>query len=171
MRVLVSDTSVLVDLERGNLLPRAFQLPAAFAVPDVLYERELRPYGGEQLLKLGLRVEKLDGAGVEQAQAYRRRRPALTVADGLALTLAKRSDWILLSGDGSLRDLAREERVECHGVLWLLDRLEVERVARHDELHDGLQRITAHPKCRLPKQDVEVRLQRYMGTILRKAEN
>ena len=49
MTILVSDTSVLIDLERGELISCAFKLSATFAVPDVLYERELRDYGGEEL--------------------------------------------------------------------------------------------------------------------------
>jgi hypothetical protein len=64
MTILVSDTSVLIDLERGELIGCAFKLSATFAVPDVLYERELREYGGDELLRLGLRVESLDGDGV-----------------------------------------------------------------------------------------------------------
>jgi hypothetical protein len=38
MTILVSDTSVLIDLERGELIASAFRLSATFAVPDVLYE-------------------------------------------------------------------------------------------------------------------------------------
>jgi hypothetical protein len=40
MTILVSDTSVLIDLERGELIASAFKLSATFAVPDVLYERD-----------------------------------------------------------------------------------------------------------------------------------
>lgn len=48
--VVVSDTSVLMDLERGSLLEAAFRLPPfAFAVPDLLYERELKAKGGSGL--------------------------------------------------------------------------------------------------------------------------
>ena len=64
MTILVSDTSVLIDLERGEPISCAFKLSATFAVPDVLYERELRDHGGEDLVKLGLKVESLDGDGV-----------------------------------------------------------------------------------------------------------
>ena len=39
--VVVSDTSVLLDLERGSLLTAAFRLSCEFAVPDLLFEREL----------------------------------------------------------------------------------------------------------------------------------
>jgi len=45
MTIPVSDTSVLIDLERGELISCAFKLSATFAVPDALYERELRDYG------------------------------------------------------------------------------------------------------------------------------
>ena len=34
MKVLVSDTSILIDLERGSLLELCFRLPFQFAVPD-----------------------------------------------------------------------------------------------------------------------------------------
>ena len=65
MKVLVSDTSILIDLERGSLLETCFRLPFEFAVPDLLYERELKNHGGDNLLRLGLRIEDLD--------TYRRR--------------------------------------------------------------------------------------------------
>ncbi len=54
--ILVSDTSVLIDLERGNLLEAIFALPHEFAVPDVLYDREMRGEWGDQLTGFGLRV-------------------------------------------------------------------------------------------------------------------
>ena len=77
MPVLVSDTSVLIDLERGSFLEPVFRLPFEFAVPDLLYERELRDHGGPTLIDLGLRLEELDGAGVTLALAYRRARRSL----------------------------------------------------------------------------------------------
>lgn len=46
MKILVSDTSVLIDLERGGFLDSCFKLPFAFAVLDLLYNRELAAYEG-----------------------------------------------------------------------------------------------------------------------------
>ncbi len=89
MNVLVSDTSVLIDLERGSFQETSFRLPYEFVVPDLLYERELKDYGGNRLLKLGLRVEELDGDGVARALAYRQRHPSLSVPDCFALTFAR----------------------------------------------------------------------------------
>jgi predicted nucleic acid-binding protein len=161
MRVLVSDTSVLIDLERCQLLQSAFALEAELAVPDLLYERELRDHGGESLLNLGLRVEKLPPEAVEQAQGYLKRKPQLSTPDSFALSLAQRNQWVLLSGDRALRALAQVEGVSCHGVLWLLDQMEHEEVVATIQLREGLQRLAGHPRCRLPADEIQLRLTRY----------
>src|SRR3954447_7918993 len=150
MRVLVSDTSVLIDLERGGFLEAAFSLSWEFAVPDLLFERELRSHGGARLLELGLTVADLEPEEVLRARSYRRRLAALSLVDTFALSLAASRAWTLLTGDRRLRALAGEEHVACHGVLWLLDRLEEERILPATVLCQGLDRIIAHPRCRLP---------------------
>jgi hypothetical protein len=165
MRALVSDTSVLVDLERGSLLKASFRLPFQFAVPDVLYDRELKSYGGAELIRLGLAVEELDGDGVARALGYRRHTPALSLPDSFALALARTRAWILLTGDGALRQLAIDEAVECHGVLWLLDEIYASAVATAQELHDGLMVISQHPRCRLPRAEVQRRLTLYAEAL------
>ena len=152
--VVVSDTSVLIDLERGSLLEAAFRLPFAFAVPDLLYERELRGNRGDRLLKLGLRVSALDGSGVEQALAYRKHEPALSLPDCFALALATRGDWMLLTGDAALRRLAQQVKVACHGLLWLLREMLAANAATPATLHAGLLAISGHPRCRLPAAEV-----------------
>ncbi len=165
MEILVSDTSVLVDLERGSLLEASFRLAHRFVVPDLLYERELKRYGGEKLIRLGLCIEELDGDGVNRALAYRRREPALSLPDCFALTLAKTRSWVLLSGDSALRRLAAEEAVECHGVLWLFDKMGNSSVVSIRQLHDGLTAIARHPRCRLPKREIHQRLADYADRL------
>ena len=157
----VSDTSVLVDLERGSLLDAAFRLSFGFAVPDLLYKRELENYNGDRLRRLGLRVLTLDGDGVIRALNYRRRHPTLSLPDCFALVLAMLNKWTLLTGDAKLRELAEAEHIDCHGVLWLLDEMLEAAVAPVRELHDGLATISEHPRCRLPKAEVRKRLTRY----------
>ena len=161
MRVLVSDTSVLIDLERGALLEASFLLPLQLAVPDLLYERELKHHGGEELLGRGLRIEELDGAGVVRALGYRRKKPSLSLPDSFALALAAGNGWTLLTGDRALRELANEENVDCHGLLWLLDRMFEASTTSASKLYAGLQAICAHPRCRLPKSETSRRLSRY----------
>ncbi len=156
--VVVSDTSVLIDLERGSLLTASFRLRCGFAVPDLLYERELKPFGGADLRKRGLRVEALDGSRVALALGYRRSHAGVSLPDTFALALAKSNAWMLLTGDAELRQLAEHELVDCHGILWVLDRLFEENVATEHTLHAGLQAISSHPRCRLPQIEVQRRL-------------
>lgn len=112
-------------------------------------------------MRLGLLVEGLDGSGVGLALSYQRRCRSLSLPDSFALALAKANSWTLLTGDAGLRKLATAERVDCHGVLWLLDRMFEGCVADRNELCAGLQAISTHPRCRLPKSEISKRLQTY----------
>jgi hypothetical protein len=165
VKVLVSDTSVIVDLERGGLLEAAFSLSYDLAVPDILYDRELKGYGGEKLVELGLFIEELDSEEVSRALAYRNRKQSLSLPDCFGLTLAHQREWTLLTGDKDLRSLAVEESVNCHGVLWVLDQMNDQAVASFRMLHDGLTRIAEHPRCRLPKREITKRLEHYKMLI------
>lgn len=155
-QLLVSDTSILIDLERGNLLQATFKLPRPLAVPDVLYESELRATNGELLVGLGLQVLTLDGAGAALAQTYAGRGRGISTPDAFAVALAKTGGHILASGDRALKELAAEETVECHGLFWILDQLLEAEVLSSKALRTGLERIASHPRCRLPKDLIEV---------------
>ena len=161
MPVLVSDTSVLIDLERGRLLEEMFRLPFEFAVPDLLYARELVGPLGEQLVALGLRVEVLTPLELARATTVRRQNASLSTPDTFAFAIAQSRQWTLLTGDGGLRELALAERVEMHGVLWLFDQLANGDHVTFDRLHSGLSVIFAHPRCRLPSHEVRRRLARF----------
>lgn len=165
MKVLVSDTSVLIDLERGSLLETAFRLPYEFAVPDLLYEQEIEDYNGTELLALGLRVEELDEHAVAAALDFRRRQSALSLPDSFALALAQAQSWMLLTGDRTLRALAHEEAVDCHGTLWIFDQMHARAVANAQDLHHGLHAIATHSRCRLPRAAMNTRLRQYAALI------
>lgn len=157
----MSDTSVLIDLDRGSLVEAVFGLPVEFVVPDLLYERELRQHGGEELREFGLRVEQLDGPGVVRALGYRGLEPSLSLVDSFALALAAENRWTLLTGDRVLRSLARSEGVDCHGLLWVLDLMAEAAVVDRRTLYSGLEAIGDHPRCRLPRAEVNKRLERW----------
>jgi hypothetical protein len=159
--VLVSDTSVLVDLERGGFLDSCFLLPFEFAVPDLLYRRELEPMGGAALVARGLRVEELTSEELSAVQRVLGERSKLSLADAYAYTLACTRGWTLLTGDGQLRALAEAAQVPFCGVLWVLDRFYDSGVVEATIIVVGLQTIAAHPRCRLPRAEIDVRLECY----------
>lgn len=158
MTILVSDTSVLIDLERGSLLVPAFASGLSMVVPDLLYEDELENTNGPYLRTLGLGVLALDPPELQLVQTIKRRRPVLSLADCFALVLALRKDHALVTGDRNLRSEAEKERTPTYGLLWLLDQLAGLGVDR-STLHQGLSGIAAHTRCRLPKDDVTRRLE------------
>ena len=163
---MVADTSVLIDLERGSLLEQCFSLPFEFKVPDLLYRNELafRAEGqafGESLLRLGLDVVELNGTEVARAILHRRENRSPSLPDSFALALAESRRWTLLTGDRVLRSLAHALKVACHGVLWILDEIHREEVAGPTVLVSGLTAIRDHPRCRLPREEVDARLRRY----------
>lgn len=159
--ILVSDTSVLIDLERGGLLDSCFKLPFAFAVPDLLYARELADFGGTELVARGLRVEELTAEEVTVAQDVRGTHPRLSLPDAFAFSLASVRGWTLLTGDGDLRALAQEQQVNFFGVLWVLDQLFEGQVVAGEALAAALEAILGHPRCRLPRAEAHARLARY----------
>ena len=136
-------------------------MPFEFAVPDLLYARELAEFGGPALIARGLRVEELSGDEVTIAQTVRGAHPRLSLPDAFAYSLASARGWTLLSGDGELRVLAQAQQVTCFGVLWLLDQFFDGEVIEATVIVTGLEAIAAHPRCRLPRAEIQARLERY----------
>ena len=161
MDVLISDTSVVIDLERAELIESVFALPYRFVVPEALVEKEIKDYGGERLRALGLEIRVLTGEQVAEAQRLRALERRISIHDSFALSLAKSEAAILLAGDMAMRRVAEAQEVRCHGVLWVFDRLEEHKVVAAAALHTGLSRVVAHPRCWLPKDMVDLRMRRY----------
>ena len=166
MPIVVSDTSIIIDLERGNLLEACFGLGHEMAVPDLLFQQELVAMNGEGLIALGLRIEELTPAEVEAAQQVRADNPALSFADAFAYTLARSRGWPLLTGDGAMRALCERNEHPFHGVLWVCDKILEAEVIEAPVLVQGLENIAAHPRCRLPRAEVAIRLRRYAGEAI-----
>lgn len=161
MPVLVSDTSVVIDLDRAGLIETMFHLPATFAVPDLLFARELNDELGARMVALGLEVHELSAAEVTGATAVIRTDQSLSLPDAFAFALAQARGWPLLTGDGGLRRLAEAAQLEVHGVLWLFDELERVGACAVADLHAGLTRVSGHPRCRLPQSEITRRLSRW----------
>ena len=154
MAVLVSDKSVIIDLDRGELLEHLFRLPYDFCVPDLLYKKELAGELGDRLRSLGLEVIELSPAELSRATGLRREIKVLSTPDTFAFSLAEARRWTLLTGDGALRDLCVQQGVEMHGVLWVIEEFGREDVVEAALLHRALTTIHEHPRCRLPMADV-----------------
>jgi hypothetical protein len=159
MTALVSDTSVLIDLERSSLHDVVFTTGLSLAVPDLLYDRELRDYGGPDWLTMGLQVLSLSDQSTADAQSLAHTNRAVSVVDCSALVLAEHHGWTLLSGDRALRQLAEQRGIDCHGFLWVTDQLEGANVDA-ERLAQAIETIMNHRSCRLPRKECTLRIER-----------
>lgn len=160
-RLLISDANILIDMNAGGLLRSMFKLEFAFAVPDTLFEEELRNHH-PNLRYLGLQSLELDGETVEYAGRLVQKHSATGTGtnDLLALALAWQQECTLLTGDPKLRCAAESELVEVHGTLWLIEQMVnrgLIRPKRARQAYDAMRKAGR----RLPWDEVEEQLRRF----------
>ena len=163
MEILVSDTSILIDLERAGLEDIVFPSAHRWVVPDLLYETELKDWTGADWLRRGLQSVALEADEVSTAQGHFTRHGKLSLNDCFAFALAMHRRWTLLTSDAALRTLALEHTLPCHGFLWVI---ELARAAGADIvlLEQGLRRLMAHPQCRLPRTETQALLRSLLSS-------
>lgn len=167
MRIVVSDSSCLIDLRKVSLLDALLGLPCEFLIPDTLFEDELLKFTAAQkkaLIRAGLKVIDLPGESVLRAQAIIRQAPWLSVHDGFAFALAEsHPGCILLTGDGELRSLATRQKMEVHGVLWVIDEIHRHQIEKAKTLLAALRAFSADPTVRLPHRELAASIKRFSG--------
>lgn len=162
MQILVSDTSVIIDLDRASLLEAVFKNQTNLIMPDLLFLREFGS-AGDRLLKFGLTVASLNPIELETAQGLHLTEKALSLPDCFALVLSLREHHVLLTGDKALRQIAESKQVECHGVLWLFDELLRTKAVSQKKLFRALMVLSSHPRCRLPNGEIKRRLKQWQN--------
>jgi predicted nucleic acid-binding protein len=169
MRIIVSDSSCLIDLKKASLLGVFLSLPYEILIPNTLFEDELLSFTVSEkrmLIQGGLQVVDLPGQQVLRAREVITSRPRLSVHDGFAYALAEmHTDSILLTGDGELRILAATNNIEVHGVLWVVDEIHRGRLAAAKVLHAALTLLADDPAVRLPKRELSAALDRFEALL------
>lgn len=164
MRIIVSDTSCIIDLRKAALLRETLRLPYTFVTVNTLFEDEwlsLSAHEKKELCYQGLEVRDLPGPAVQRAQRHFNQHRRLRLNDCFALALAEdTNDSILLTGDGLLRRVANDNGIEARGVLWITDELEAHRVVTPARLLDALRLFQHDPLVFLPKDEILRRIRR-----------
>jgi predicted nucleic acid-binding protein len=165
MRIVVSDSSCLIDLRKVSLLDTLLRLPYEFLIPNTLFEDELLKFTSAQkkgLIQSGLKVMDLPGEQVLRAQEVVQKTPQLSAHDGFAFALAESCPGcIMLTGDNSLRVLATRHDIEVHGVLWVIDEIHRHKLTDVDNLVWVLRCFFDDPAVRLPRRELAAYMKRY----------
>ena len=163
MKVLVSDSSVLIEFSKRDLLDKMFELEFQFAVPDLLFREELidlGAYSRQDLLRFGMRIESLDPEGVGMAIAYQSKRPALSLVDSFALALANHQGWEILTEDRIIRRVAQSEGISHRDSLWVIDHMLAAGILSVGQVVAALEAMRGDPRCPIPKRELAVGLGR-----------
>ena len=163
MKVLVSDSSILIEFSKRELLDKMFGLEFQFAVPDLLFHEELidlGAYSRQDLLRFGLIVESLDGEGVEKAIAFQTERSALSLVDSFALALADRHGWLLLTEDRTMRSVAESKGIAQLDALWVIDKMLDDGILSASQVVAVLEAMRDDPRCPVPKPELVARIGR-----------
>ena len=154
LKIVVSDSSVLMDLAKVRLIEAAVALPFEFVIPETILLKELLDLGSyttRDLLCLGFCTGALDSDDASQALAYfRTHRRVLSVHDCFAWRLAEVHEGILMTGDAKLRTIAEKSGVEVHGTLWVADLILKHGTCSPKKLAAALEQLDADPLVFLP---------------------
>ncbi len=159
--LLVSDASVLIDVELAGLSEAMFRLAHEFAVPDLLFEEELRDRH-DALLTLGLQLRPMPAIVIETSVRLRHRYRPPSQNDLFALALAIHEQCDLLSGDRRLVEAARELGLNTRGTLWVVEELLAAGRIDLAQAREGYAAMR-HGGSRLPWVDIELQLARWSG--------
>ncbi|MBZ0144569.1 MAG: DUF3368 domain-containing protein [Rhodocyclaceae bacterium] len=150
MRLLISDSNILIDIEVAGLTRAMFRLRYTFAVPDILFHEELAEHHGH-LQALGLEIHELAPELVSQVEAWADTYRAASRHDLSAMALAQAEACPLLTGDKALRQAAEREDVVVRGTIWLIEELvRARRIpltrarAAYDKMRDSGRRLPWH---------------------------
>ncbi|MGH8476619.1 MAG: PIN domain-containing protein [Methylococcales bacterium] len=167
MRIIVSDSSCLIDLKKVSLLGAFLRLPYEITIPDTLFAEELLKFDESEkaaLLTNGLKVVELSAEGVLRAQHLAGQFPALSLHDCFAFALAEcERGSILLTGDNRLRSVANEQEIEVHGVLWVIDEIYEAETCQPPELFRALEKFASDRTVRLPSRELQEFIKRYQA--------
>lgn len=156
----VLDSSVLIDLHVGQVLPVfLLGLPAEFLVPDVILA-ELRSPDGDTLLNLGVQRAEFGSDEVLEVIGLARVHRTVSIPDLFALLLARREQAVLLTGDGNLRRLCKRCQVPAHGTLWILDTMLGAALIAPRDAARALRAMLDHGS-RLPEKECRRRLREW----------
>ncbi|WP_152982767.1 hypothetical protein [Acidiphilium sp. JA12-A1] len=153
-KIIVSDSSVLMDLAKARLIEATLALPFEFVIPDVILTEELldlRSYTAADLPRLGFRIGELEGQDTYEAFTYYRTyRANLSLNDCFALRVAEIRSGILMTGDAWLRKVAADRGIEVHGLLWVADHIAQHGTYPAPQLAAALETLGQDPLVRLP---------------------
>ena len=161
--VIVNDASCLIDMRKGNLLAALCDLPYRLVIPLPVRASEVLDLSDRQWRMLedaGMTTYDLTPDEVDRALLLKSRHPGLSANDCFCLATAQACSGILLTGDALLRKVAVANGLCVHGVLWVVDELDVNGICARSLLVQALTVWQEDDAVFLPQHEISERLKR-----------
>lgn len=170
MIVVVNDANILIDLIKLQLLEAFFTIPWEFYSTNLIIENELYDEQKEQLqpyiFSRKLLIQELDVDDIIRIITIQTQKPQLSDKDCSALHCAQKLNAALITSDNTLRNFAKQQKVEVHGHLWGFDNLlEYNCLNPEVAITKLLELITINPWLNLPRKECEARIEKWRNSI------
>ena len=162
--VIINDTNIWIDLKLTNIIEKVFLLPYELAVPDILYNDELKDMDGELLEANGIKIIEMTNDEVVETAERSGMTNRVSFNDLTTLVVAKSRGYILVTGDGNLRKIANSENVELRGTIWLIDEMVSNNILDIGEAALICKKLL-QLKRRLPKEELQLRIKRWTEEV------
>jgi len=153
------DANYIFDLDAGGLLDRPSRLGYTFLMTNFI-AHEIKTVPMERLRRCGLEIVDLEPGQVSEIYELLRIHQGLSYRGISAFILARDTCSVLVTGDGRLRTMAKENGVECHGTLWILDALVDGGILKGAHAADAVRTMQANSRW-LPKRECEARVKKW----------
>jgi len=157
MKIAISDANIFIDLIHVKLLAELFELDLEIHTTSLVFD-ELKEDQQRALSKFAKKDKLTIHASDENNQlenAILNKR--LSESDKSVIHLASELDAFILTGDGLLRKISVKQKIEVHGVFWLLDMYVESKLITKKKALQQLKLLMEYNK-RLPQEECEKRI-------------
>ncbi|MBU7570473.1 MAG: hypothetical protein KAF41_07460 [Flavobacterium sp.] len=138
MKIAVTDAYIFIDLYELELIASFFNLELEIHTTSAVYNDLYNEQ--QQILKAYHSVNRLILHNLKEEdfiQIYSEPYPrALSETDKSVLHIANKLNACVLSSDKAVRNCAKNKDIECHGMIWIFDRLiEANILAKKDAVN------------------------------------
>lgn len=164
MKLLLHDTSILIDLMAADLLDVTFRLPYVMETTDFVIREIVKKEQHDAIQRIVsadlLTVSTASPNVVNDIFHFHQEILALTIADCSVICQALASGAIVLSGDGLLRKTARRKSLKVCGTLWVFQQVVLEGFITPCCAIEKLSKLMAI-NARLPKAECDKMIEQW----------
>lgn len=166
MKIIVSDTNILIDLAELNLLHDFTKLNFEFHTNDFIIN-EIQNTEQKKKVQEIIETGKLFIATTKNEQyekIFELGEKNLSFEDCTIWYYAKINNGILLTGDGNLRKSAKKSGLEVRGIIYIFDKLIENNIINKKTALNKMTKLYETNK-RLPKKEIEKRIKFYRNNL------